>query len=167
MLDSVTRVLYIGFVMNNKPNLPGEVDPRTKDFSLRAQWRVNHWAFAGILLSVAGDLLVHCRQDASDWPVALRTLIALCPLLPALLYVRSLGRWLHGMDELDRQITLKVILFAIAATLYLDMALHPLREWGVVGSEWWLRNWRSWWLQAVPLTGFYLLGTMIFTRRYK
>ena len=147
--------------MNNKPNLPGEVDPGTGEFSLRAQWRVNHWAFAGILLSVAGDLLIHCDKDANNWSVAL------CPLLPALLYIRSLGRWLRGMDELDRQITLKVCLFAISATLYLDMALHPLGEWGVVRGEWWLLNWHSWWLQAVPLTGFYMLGTMIFSRRYK
>jgi len=160
-------MLYIAIAMKNKPNLPGEVDPRTRDFSIRAQWRVNHWAFAGILLSVAGDLLVHCQKDSNDWPLALRASIALCPLLPALLYVLSLWRWLRGMDELDRQITLKVLLFAISATLYLDMALHPLREWGVIQSEWWLPNWRSWWLQAVPLTFFYMLGTMIFNRRYK
>jgi hypothetical protein len=129
--------------MNNKPNLPGEVDPRTGEFSLRAQWRVNHWAFAAILLSGAGDLLVHFHEDANNWPVALRAIIALCPVLPALLYVRNLGRWLHGMDELDRQIALKVCLFAISATLYLNMALHPLGEWGVVRSEWWLLNWHS------------------------
>jgi hypothetical protein len=163
----MTRMLYTGFVMNNKPNLPGEVDPRTKEFSIRAQWRVNHWAFAAILLSVAGDLLAHCHKDANDWPVALRFIISLCPLLPALLYVGSLRRWLRGMDELDLEITLKVCLFAISATLYLDMALHPLAEWGVVRSNWWLVNWHSWWLQAVPLTCFYLLGTKIFTRRYK
>ena len=163
----MTRMLYICVAMNNKPNLPGEVDPRTKEFSLQAQWRVNHWAFAAIFLSVAGDLLVHLHDDANHWPVALRAIIALCPLLPALFYVRSLGRWLRGMDELDREITLKVILFAISATLYLDMALHPLREWGVVGSECWLLHWHSWWLQAVPITCFYLLGTMIFNRRYK
>ena len=160
-------MLYTNFVMNNKPNLPGEVDPRTKDFSIRAQWRVNHWAFAVILLSAAGDLLVHCQKDSNDWPVALRILIALCPLLSALLYVRSLGRWLRGMDELDREITLKVCLFAISATLYLNMALHPLSEWGIIRCEWWLLHWHSWWLQAVPITCFYLLGTMIFNRRYK
>ena len=163
----MTSILYIGVAMNNKPNLPGEVDPRTGEFSIQAQWRVNHWAFAAILLSVAGDLLVHFHEEDGGWPVALRAIIALCPVLPALLYVRSLGRWLRGMDELDRQITLKVILFAISATLYLDMALHPLREWGVIRSEGWLLNWRSWWLQAAPLTFFYMLGTMIFTRRFK
>ena len=97
----------------------------------------------------------------------MRAIIALCPLLPALLYVRSLKLWLRGMDELDRQITLKVLLFAISATLYLDMGLAPLREWDLIRSEWWLRNWHSWSLQAVPLTGFYLLGTRIFNRRYK
>ncbi len=153
--------------MNNKPNLPDEVDPRTKEFSIRAQWKVNHWAYAAIALSLASDLLFHCQKDPSDWSAAMRIIIALCPLLPALLYVRSLRRWLRGMDELDRQITLKVILFAVSATLYLDMALHPLREWGVIRSEWWLPNWRAWWLQAVPLTCFYLLGTMILSRRYK
>ena len=163
----MTSMLYTGFVMNNKPNLPGEVDPRTRAFSIRAQWKVNHWAFVALFLSVAGDLLIYFNADSTSWPVALRTLIALCPLLPALLYIRSLRRWLRGMDELDRQIMLKVLLFAISATLYFDMALHPLVEWGVIRNEWWLLNWHSWWLQAVPLTGFYLLGTMIFNRRFK
>jgi hypothetical protein len=160
-------MLYTGFAMNNKPNLPGEVDPRTRYFSIRAQWRVNHWAFAAILLSLGGDLLVHFHTAATDWPVVLRILIALGPLLPALLYVRSLAQWLRGMDELDREITLKVFLFAISATLYLNMALHPLAEWGVVRNGWWQMNWHSWWLQAVPVTGFYALGTMIFNRRYQ
>jgi hypothetical protein len=46
-------MLYIGF-MNVKPTLPDEVDPRTKEFSLRAQWKVNHWAYVAIVLSLSG-----------------------------------------------------------------------------------------------------------------
>ena len=160
-------MLYIVLAMNNKPNLPDEVDPRTKEFSIRAQWRVNHWAYAAIFLSLAGDLLFHCQEDPNAWPMAVRIIIALCPLLPALLWLRSFGRWLHGMDELGRQITFKVCLFAISATLYLDMALPPLGKWGVIRGEWWLLDWHSWWLQSGLLSCFYMLGAMIFNRRYK
>lgn len=153
--------------MTNRPNIPDEVDPRTRDFSIRAQWRVNHWAFAAILLSLAGDLLLRCWQGSVQWPAAMRIVVALSPVLPAILYVRSLRRWLSGMDELHRQITLMVCLFAVSATLYLDMAMHPLRAWGLLPQGAWLATWRSWWMQAIPLTIFYMLGTMIFNRRYK
>jgi hypothetical protein len=153
--------------MNNKPTLPDEVDPRKREFSIRAQWRVNHWAYVGILLSAAGDLLVHWQTDSPSWPVAARMSIALGPVLPALLWLRSFARWLSGMDELDRRITLQVCLFAVAATFYLNLVLHPLRLWGVVQNEWLPLHWHSLWLQSVVLSGLYLLGTLIFNRRYK
>jgi len=160
-------MLYIVGAMNNKPNLPDEVDPRKKHFSLRAQWKVNHWAYAGILLSFAGDLLVFCREDAKAWPVAVRTIIALCPVLPALLWLRSFGQWLRNMDELDRRITFQVCLFAVSATFYLDLALQPLRAWDVIQNEWLLLHWHSLWVQSVVLSCLYMLGTTIFNRRYQ
>jgi hypothetical protein len=162
----MTRMLYTA-AMNAKLSVPDEVDPGTREFSFRAQWRVNHWAYAGILLSIAGDLLVHCQKEALSWPVAVRTGIALCPAVPGLLWLRCFRRWLRGMDELGRQITLKVCLFAISATLYLDMGLPPLGKWGVLPAGWFQQDWQSWWFQAVLLSFFYILGARIFNRRYK
>jgi hypothetical protein len=163
----MTSMLYTDSAMNNKLNLPGEVDPRTNDFSIRAQWRVNHWAFAAILLSAIGDLLLHYVKEAAAWPVPLRFFVALGPLLPAVLYVRSLRQWLRGMDELDRRITIQICLFAVTATFFLTIALESLGVWGLAEKGIHILDGHSWWLQAVPLTCFYLLGTMIFNRRYK
>jgi hypothetical protein len=165
LLDIMTSILYI-IVMNNKLNIPEEVDPRTRDFSIAAQWRVNHWAFLAIGLSVAGDLLAR-RQGSLDLPAAARAIIAISPLLPAILYIGSLKRWLDGMDELHRQIIMRVCLFAVAATFYLDMSVYSLREWGLLPDVLSPVTWRSWWMQAIPLTIFYMLGTIIFNRRYK
>src|SRR3954466_2913728 len=101
----MTSMLYT-FRMNIKPNLPDELNPG-KEFSFRADWRVNRWAYTGMVLAFTGDLLLHHYKDSKDWPLALRALIALVPLPPFLLWIRSFARWVRGMDELDRQITLK------------------------------------------------------------
>jgi hypothetical protein len=153
--------------MGNSPTLPDEVDPRKTEFSFRAQWKVNHWAYAAILFSLAGDVLARCNPDFANWPAGVRLSIALGPILPALLWLRSFRCWLRGMDELDRRITLQVCLFSVSATFYLDLALQPLRRWGVVQSEWGLPDWHSLWFQSVVLSCLYLIGARIFNRRYR
>jgi hypothetical protein len=159
-------MLYTTCIMN-KPNIPEELEPGKGAYSGRADLKVNGWAYLGMTLSLAGDILLHCNESSRDWHVVIRGMIALAPLLPFLLWIRSFARWLRGMDELDRQITLTVCLFATTATLYLFMALHPLGKWSVVQGEWWLLDWHSWWLQGWIMTCFYILGTKIFNRRYK
>jgi hypothetical protein len=167
MLYIMERMLYTVVTMDNKPNLPDELAPGKKEYSGRADLKVNGWAYLGMILSLAGDVLLHCCKDSKDWPVAARGIIALAPLPPFMLWIPGFARWLRGMDELDRQITIKVCLFATTATLYLFMALHPLSKWGVSAGGWWLLDWRSWWLQGWLMTCFYILGTRIFNRRYK
>jgi len=163
----MTRMLYSGLVMNNKPNDPEEIIPG-KSYSFWTDWKVNYWAGVAWILSLAGDALLH---HYPEWPVVLRAIIALSPLLAALLWVRSFARWMRGMDELHRQIQMQACLFAATATLFLFMTLHPLFKAGVfqtVGLHTnWLWDFNAWWLKILVMTAFYILGSKIFNRRYK
>ncbi|HKW30444.1 MAG TPA: hypothetical protein VJT54_13990 [Verrucomicrobiae bacterium] len=147
--------------MNNEPNLPEELAPG-KYYSFRAEMKVNGWCWVAVLTSFAGEcwLLPHHK----DWPVMLRTIVALVPLVASLLWVRSVVEWIRGMDELHRRITLAACLFATIATLFVVAALHLLVVAGVFSAK----------FQATAgfvviwlVVCFYILGQAIFNRRYK
>ena len=112
--------------MNEKPNLPEEImfGPA---YSLRANLKANTWAFVAMLLSLAGDVLL---ARHSDWGAVPRVIIAMMPLLISLLWVRSFVRWVHGMDEMHRRMTLEACLFATVVTLFVVTAWHLLDQAG-------------------------------------
>ena len=83
--------------MNSKPNLPEEIEPGSH-YSFRTDMKVNAWSWVAVLTSFAGEVLL--LPHHKDWPVASRAVIALVPLMASLLWVRSIARWMHGMDEL-------------------------------------------------------------------
>jgi hypothetical protein len=58
-------------------------------------------------------------------------IVVLIPLAAGLLYVRSTARWIRGMDELHRYITLSAFLFATVAYLLLNTAWPLLDKAGV------------------------------------
>lgn len=147
--------------MSNKPAIPQEIEPGSAHYSLRAEIKVNGWSWVAVLTSFAGEVLLLPKHP--EWPTALRTAVALIPLVASLLRVRSLMRWVRGMDELQRRITTAASLFATATTLVVIGALHPLTVAGVFPQR----------FQATAgfvviwlVVCFYLLGRGIFSRRY-
>ena len=70
-------------------------------------------------------------EHHKDWPLALRVVIALIPLITALLYVRSTAQSVRGMDELHRRIALEAFLFATVAYLILSATWFLLNHAGV------------------------------------
>src|SRR5882724_6476388 len=102
--------------MNCKPNLPGEIEPGPH-YSFRMDLKVNAWSWVAVLTSFTGEvfLLPHHK----DWPVALRAVIAIVPLVASLFWVRSITLWVHGMDELHRRITQAASVFATVTTLFI------------------------------------------------
>jgi hypothetical protein len=147
--------------MNTKPNIPEEIAPG-KDYSFWADMKVNGWCWVAVLTSFANEvfLLPHHK----DWPVAIRAVIAVVPLVASSLWVRSVAGWIRGMDELHRRITLAACLFATIATLFVVTALHLLVVAGVFSIK----------FQATAgfiiiwlVVCFYILGHFIFNRRYK
>ena len=63
------------------------------------------------LTDVPGAYLIAHHKD---WPILLPIIVALLPLAASLLYIRDILRWIRGMDELHRQITLASFGFATA-----------------------------------------------------
>jgi hypothetical protein len=165
----MTSKLYTGCTMNNKPNLPEELmfGPA---YSLRANLKANIWAFVAMLLSLTGDELL---AGHNDWGAIPRVIIAMVPLLVSRLWVRGFMRWVHGMDEMHRRLTLEAYLFATVATLFVVTAWHLLDQAGVfqpgvlparlhLGSHFHTAS-----FPISLVLGFYFVGYTILNRRYK
>lgn len=147
--------------MNNKPNIPEELAPG-KYYSFRTEIKVNGWCWVAVLTSFVGEcwLLPHHKE----WPVALRTAVALVPLVAGLLWVWTVTRWVRGMDELHRRITVAACLFAAVATLFVVTTLHLLTIAGVLPGKFQASaGFVIIWL----VVSFYILGQAVFNRRYQ
>ena len=161
-------MLYTG-CMNDKPNIPEEI-MFGPSYSLRANLKANTWAFVAMLLSWTGDLLLSLPRD---WNVAQRAIIALVPLLIGLLWVRDFARWLRGMDEMHRRLSVEACLFATGVTLFVVTAWHILDKTGVFQTGSYMTRLHldsHFHTASFPISlmlAFYFLGYAIFRRRYK
>jgi ABC-type spermidine/putrescine transport system permease subunit I len=159
--------------MNDKLNIPEEI------MGLRCSWRNSckaggAWMMLAYLTDVPGAYLIAHHKD---WPLVLRIIVALLPLLASLLYVRGIVRWIRGMDELHRQLTLAAFGFAAVAYLFLGAAWSLLMDRaGVFESVFHLTRLQT--LERMPFFNctliiamtYILFGigyTHIFNRRYK
>jgi uncharacterized protein YacL len=155
--------------MNNKPNLPEEI-MFGPSYSLRANLKANTWAFVAMLLSWAGDQLLSLPRD---WTVVQRAIIALVPLLVGLLWVRDFVRWVRGMDEMHRRLSMEACLFATGVTLFVVTVWHILDKAGVFQAGLHLArlhldsHFRTASFPISLVLAFYFLGYAIFQRRYQ
>jgi len=134
-----------------------------KHYSFRADVKLNAWAFVAVLLAFVARWL---SQHNHDWGAAIRSALALSPLLPSLLYLRSIARWIGGMDELQRCIQLEARLFATTATVFVTTALSLLGTTSVLRSPR-LQHGLGWEGTFAAVIFFYILGNMIVNRRYR
>lgn len=120
--------------------------------------KLNAWAGVAVVMALVSRLML----ASPDWPPSLRSVVALLPVLPGLLYVRALWRWMSGLDELQRRIQLEAVCFATLAMLLLALAADLLRGAGV-GSR---LNFG--WEGFFAITfGLYALGLVRVHRRYR
>jgi hypothetical protein len=157
--------------MNEKLNLPDEIWLGRKDYSLWSDWKVNGWLFVATLISGTSDILF--PHVVEQWPVPLRIVIAVVPFLALGLWMRNLARWISGMDELHRRITVAATLLTVSATFFFVVLWHRLEKAGFFqaifpGS----RSEASWDIGTVGhifllLTFFYFAGYRFFNRRYQ
>src|SRR5947209_7267783 len=127
----MTRMLYTAFLMNSKPNIPEEIGLRSigKPSSWLASMKAGGgWMMLVFLTDLPG---IYFNEAHKESPLALRIAVALVPLVASLLYVRSTARWIRGMDELHRRITLEALLFATVAYLFLSTAWFLLNIAGL------------------------------------
>ena len=161
-------MLYTGY-MNEKPNIPEEI-MFGPSYSLRANLKANTWAFVAMPLSWAGDQILYLPRD---WNVAQRAIIALVPLLVGLLWVRDFVRWIRGMDEMHRRLSVEACLFATGVTLFVVTVWHILDKAGIFQAGLHLArlhldsHFRTASFPISLVVAFYFLGYAIFNRRYK
>ncbi|MGH7967627.1 MAG: hypothetical protein ACREIC_02755 [Limisphaerales bacterium] len=146
----------------NNPIFPEAVRPG-RHYSFRADLKLNAWAFVAVAVAFLARWLLHHHHN---WGVLLQAAVALTPLLPSLLYVQSIARWIGGMDELQRRIQLQACLFATTGTVFIATALSLLAGVGVLQSIR-LQHGLGWEGTFGAIILLYILGNMIFNRRYQ
>ena len=158
--------------MNSKPNIPDEIWLGKAEYSLWTDWKVNGWLFLAAIISGVCDILF--PHQISQWPLGLRVVVAMVPFLALLLWVRSLARWIGGMDELHRRITLAAVLFTTGASFFVVMAWHRLDKAGVFQALFppGRNPDASWDIATVGhvfllMTLFYFCSYAVFNRRYR
>jgi hypothetical protein len=132
--------------MNMKPNVPEEIGFGKLNLwgSCRGSLKAGAaWMFVVYLTDIPGDWLIHHHPD---WPFMVRLLIALCPLVASVLYVRCLAQWIQGMDELDRRVTLGAFLFGVTLYLVFNVGWPLLIRADVFSAL----NLTRWHLERVP-----------------
>lgn len=148
-----------------KLNVPEEIYLGKKEYSWRADWKVNGWLQVAALISGACDIVF---QDAvRQWPTGWRVLVAVLPFLAILLWVRTLIRWIGGMDELHRRITSSAILFAVSATFFFVMLWHRLDKAILAQGTAQSPDIGTLAHLFLLLTFFYFIGFRIFNRSYQ
>ena len=157
--------------MHGKLNIPGEIG-LGKQYSWRASLKAGGgWMMLACLTDLPGIRLIEHHQD---WPLAMRAIIALIPLVATLLYVRSIARWVRGMDEMHRRIALESFLFATVAYLLLTAAWFLLNQAGVWDA---IAKTTGLHLERMPFWNctfiicltyiFFGVGYSVFNRRYQ
>jgi hypothetical protein len=146
----------------NKPIFPESVQIG-RHYSFRADLKLNAWALVAVVMALWSRIALH--RDA-EWGVPLRALASLSPLLPSLLYVRSIRRWLRGMDELQRRIQLEACLFATTGAVFVAAGFNLLSMAGVLQAAR-LQNGLGWEGMFATVIAFFVLGNLIINRRYR
>ncbi len=91
--------------------------------------RVRRPVFVWALIALATELAVEKGLGRGG-------LVALIPLLPALMFMRALVRLIQQMDELQRKICLDSVFIAFIATLTLAFVFGGLEQAGVFQPPW-------------------------------
>lgn len=136
--------------MNEKPNIPEEIDKTSKSGA--------HLFWLLFLADVPASYLVHHYKD---WPMIAKLLISLLPFLVAAFYIRALVRWIRGMDEMHRQLTVSA--FAFAMVIYMGMS----GLWSLMTRDGIMEQMFHWWsrlgpVDRTPFTDLWFMAAMIY-----
>ena len=134
-----------------------------------ARFSVCHRTVAGILWLAAATLTylisLWLLKHHSDWSPAVRVVITLVPLLPGILYLRTLLKSFWQMDELQRRIQIEAFGFALVGTVVVMTAVNIFKAEGIA-----LLNYpQGLGIGGVYMTMFILwsVGVSISTFRYR
>jgi hypothetical protein len=111
-----------------KPNMMESLEPHSGQYSFKTDLKLNAWLAVAVVVYLA-TLWLNSRHP--EWRPLVKGLIALMPLIPGLLYVRSWVRFIRGCDELQRRIQSEAFLFASIGTVVVGAAIGALNTHGV------------------------------------
>jgi hypothetical protein len=159
-------------VMSTKPNVPGEILLGASEYSWRSDCSVNGWLAVAALISGCFDIIFPTQFAACS--LAWRITVVLAQFVALALWVRSLMRWIRGMDEMHRRITTSAVLFAVSATFFVVLFWQRLESAGVINALTpdHIQKHGTWNIATVAhsfllMTLFYIFGHHFFSRRYR
>lgn len=133
--------------------------PEPMQMSVRAALKLNAWAGVAVVAAFVSRLLL---RDSMAVDGALRVAAAWLPLLPGLLYLRALWRWMQGLDEMQRRLQVEAVCFATLSMLFVALSVDLLQVAGF------LRSLHFGWEGYFAFTFFlYSLGLARANRRYQ
>jgi hypothetical protein len=145
----------------SKTNLMESVDPCSGHYSFKADLRLNAWLLVAVVMHLGAQSLVLPRSEDPLF----RGMLALAPLLPGLLYIRSWVRFIRGLDELQRRIQLETFLFAALGTLVVGAAISALNAHGIPTG--WMKHGLGLGTSFMLMLLFWSVGWGIAKCRYK
>ena len=83
--------------------------------------KLNAWAGIAVVVSFLSRWWLAQHAGSND---LLRTGVALAPLLPSLLWARSLSGWIRRLDEMQRRIQYEAWFFAAMGTVFALTAMQ-------------------------------------------
>ena len=105
------------------------VAPGSGQYSCRRDLRLNTWLFVAVVVYFWQRWLLLRHPE---WLPLTRAAVALAPLVPALLYIRSWVQFVRGLDELQRRVQMAAHLFAAWGTLVVGIILSTLHQQGLL-----------------------------------
>ena len=105
-------------------------------------------------------------QHHSDWNLVLRTGVALAPIIPSLLWARSIARWMRQLDELQRRIQYEAWFFAAVGTVFVMTALNLSNSAETFASRR-MPHGLGWEGAFAAMFFLYCVGCAVSNRRYK
>jgi uncharacterized protein YacL len=97
-------------------------------YAWKKDFRLSLWLLLAGASYGAGGVWLRNTPEAGLY---LRLAVAIFPLIPVLLYIRSWVQFMRGLDELQRRLQLEVWLFAALGTVLTGVVISVLGAQGV------------------------------------
>src|SRR5262245_19801446 len=122
-------MLYI-YPMNSKLNVPEEIGGFGRGYWLRIAPKKTGvlWMYLVFATDAPGQWLIRHHPEMS---VFLRAPIAALPIVATAFYAATILRWIRGMDDLHRRLTIESFLAATIGYLLLGAGVTALDVAGV------------------------------------
>ena len=114
------------------------------------------------IATVAAAFVVRRWLGRHDLSETVRLLMALAPLVPALLHFTALRRWLSGLDEFQARLQLQALCLGALGALGAIASAELLRKAGFL--RFWHGDWEACW--ALTFVGYATALTWL-NRRYR